>query len=310
MLHQRTISQPAHIIGIGVHTGEPVRMTLRPAEADVGIEFLRLDVPTKPVRALAENVSDTTLATSLGEHGVQIATVEHLMSALWGIGIDNLRVELSGEEVPIMDGSARPFVELIQGAGIRDLGVPRKFIKITREISVSQGDARATLRPYEGFHAEYMFVADHPVFNRYPKRARVDFSPTTYIHEVCGARSFGLMSELNQAHAIRKCLGSSLHNAVGIGDDVVINAEGLRYDDEFVKHKLLDAIGDLYLLGRPLLGAFDGYKSGHALNNKLARAVLRCTDAWTLTSASDGEPVRENQVKPAKQQTLQLPAEV
>ena len=266
-------------------------MTLRPAEANAGIDFDRLDVASSPVAATAQNVTDTTLSTSIGDHGVQVATVEHLMSALWGLAIDNIRVELTNEEVPIMDGSAQPFVEMIQGAGIRELSAPRKFIKITREVSVSQGAAHASLRPYDGFRAAYTFVADHPVFNRYPKRVEVDFSSACYVGEVCAARSFGLMRELPQAHAIRKCLGSSLQNAVGIDDHDIVNSEGLRYHDEFVKHKLLDAIGDLYLLGVPVLGAFDGYMSGHALNNKLARAVLRCTDAWTLvSSAGELEP--------------------
>ena len=286
MLCQRTIERPAHAIGIGVHSGRPVRLTLRPAEANAGIDFDRLDVPASPVAATAQNVTDTTLSTSIGDHGVQVATVEHLMSALWGLGIDNVRVELTGEEVPIMDGSAQPFVEMIQGAGIRELAAPRTFIKITREISVTQGDAHASLRPYDGFRAAYTFVADHPVFNRHPKRADVDFAAACYVGEVCAARSFGLMRELPQAQAIRKCLGSSLQNAVGIDDHDIVNTEGLRYHDEFVKHKLLDAIGDLYLLGVPVIGAFDGYMSGHALNNKLARAVLRCTDAWTLVSSA------------------------
>ena len=291
MLCQRTIERPAHAIGIGVHSGRPVRLTLRPAEANSGIDFDRLDVASSPVAATAQNVTDTTLSTSIGDHGVQVATVEHLMSALWGLGIDNVRVELTGEEVPIMDGSAQPFVEMVQGAGIRELAAPRKFIKITREISVTQGDAHASLRPYDGFRAAYTFVADHPVFNRYPKRADVDFASACYVGEVCAARSFGLMRELPQAQAIRKCLGSSLQNAVGIDDHDIVNIEGLRYHDEFVKHKLLDAIGDLYLLGVPVIGAFDGYMSGHALNNKLARAVLRCTDAWILvSSAGELEP--------------------
>lgn len=291
MLRQRTIDRPAHAIGVGVHTGRPVRMTLRPAPPETGIEFVRLDAaPRQPIRALADNVSDTTLSTSIGEHGVQIATVEHLMSAFWGMAIDNVRVELTGEEVPIMDGSAQPFVQLVQGAGVRELDAPRRFIKITREISVSQGEARATLTPYNGFRAGYTFVANHPVFNRYPKRVEADFARTSYVREVCGARSFGLMSELSQAQAISKCLGSSLQNAVGVGDSEILNPEGLRYADEFVKHKLLDAIGDLYLLGLPVLGAFDGYMSGHALNNKLAWAVLRSRDAWTLVAA-DGDTV-------------------
>ena len=292
MLRQATIDRPAHAIGIGVHTGRPVRLTLRPAPVGAGIQFIRLDAPNRPVRALAENVSDTTLSTSINENGVQVATVEHLMSALWGLGIDHVCVELSGEEVPIMDGSAEPFVEIVQSAGIRHLEAPKEYIRITREITVTQGDAYATLRPYEGFRAGYTFVADHPVFNRYPKRVELDFESTSYLSDVCAARSFGLMRELDQARAIRKCLGSSLQNAVGIGDDDIINTEGLRYEDEFVKHKLLDAIGDLYLLGVPVIGAFDGYKSGHALNNKLARAVLRCTDAWTRVAA-DGHAMAE-----------------
>ena len=282
MVCQRTIDGPAHAIGIGVHSGRPVRMTLRPADIDSGIEFQRLDAPRQTVRALAQHVSDTTLATSISQGGIQIATVEHLMSALWGLGIDNVRVELSGEEVPIMDGSAQQFVEIIQGAGIRDLDAPRKYIKITREVSVSQGEAKATLAPYDGFRGSYTFVADHPVFNRYPQSIEVDFASTSYLEEVSGARSFGLLRELDQARAIRKCLGSSLDNAVGIDDDEIVNVEGLRYQDEFVKHKLLDAIGDLYLLGLPVIGAFDGYMSGHTLNNKLARALLRCPDAWVL----------------------------
>lgn len=299
MLRQRTIDRPAHAIGVGVHTGRPVRMTLRPAPPDTGVEFVRLDAtPRRSVRALADNVSDTTLSTSIGEHGVRVATVEHLMSAFWGMAIDNVRVELTGEEVPIMDGSAQPFVRLVQGAGVRELDAPRRFIKITREISVSQGEAHASLTPYNGFRAAYTFVANHPVFNRYPKRVEADFARTSYVSEVCGARSFGLMSELPQAQAISKCLGSSLQNAVGVGDSEILNPEGLRYADEFVKHKLLDAIGDLYLLGLPVLGAFDGYMSGHALNNKLAWAVLRSRDAWTLVSA-DGETVADERAQAA-----------
>ena len=282
---QRTIKRPAHAIGIGVHSGCPVRLTLRPAPPDAGIVFCRTDAPGTPVHASAENVSDTTLSTSLGEHGVQVATVEHLMSALWGLGIDNARVELSAEEVPIMDGSAKPFVDIIRGAGIRELPAPKQFIKITRRIAVSQGDAHAVLHPYDGFRAGYTFVADHPVYNRYPKQLDLELGPDAYLREVCGARSFGLLAELPQAQAIRKCMGSSLQNAVGINDAAIENPEGLRYEDEFVKHKLLDAIGDLYLLGLPVLGAFEGYKSGHALNNKLARAVLRCTDAWVRVTA-------------------------
>jgi len=284
MLRQRTIRSSVHAIGIGVHSAEKVRMTLRPAGENTGIVFVRTDRGGARVHALAGNVSDTTLSTSIAENGVQVATVEHLMSALWGLGIDNLIVELNGEEIPIMDGSAAPFVYLIRSAGIREQNAPKAFIRIRREVTVSQGDAVASLKPYRGFKAHYTFVADHPVFNRYPKEARLDFSQVSYVEEVSRARSFGLIKELEQAQAINRCLGSSLDNAVGIDDFDVLNDDGLRYQDEFVKHKLLDAIGDLFLLGRPVLGQFYGFKSGHALNNKLARALLRCQDAWELAT--------------------------
>jgi UDP-3-O-[3-hydroxymyristoyl] N-acetylglucosamine deacetylase len=289
MLKQKTIRRPAHAIGIGVHSGKPVRMTMRPAGENTGIVFVRTDAIGRAgrgvsVRADALNVSDTTLSTTLSENGAQVATVEHLMSALWGAGIDNLIVELTSEEVPIMDGSAAPFIHLIKLVGVVEQQAPKQFIRIKREITVSQGDAFATLRPFDGFKADYTFVADHPVYNRYPKQASLDFNEVSYEREVSQARSFGLVNELDQARAISRCLGSSLDNAVGIDDSQVLNEGGLRYDDEFVKHKLLDAIGDLYLLGRPLLGEFHGFKSGHALNNKLARTLARCDDAWELST--------------------------
>lgn len=284
MLRQRTIKKPVHAIGIGVHSGAKVRMTLRPAPENTGIVFVRTDRAGQAIRAHAENVSDTTLSTSIAESGVQVATVEHLMSALWGIGIDNLIVELSAEEVPIMDGSAAPFIYLIHTVGIVEQEAAKQFIRVKREVHVTQGDAQARLTPYDGFKADYTFVADHPVYNRYPKKAKLDFSTVSYADEVSRARSFGLVKELEQAQAINKCLGSSLENAVGIDDYAVVNDDGLRYQDEFVKHKLLDVIGDLYLLGRPILGEFSGFKSGHALNNKLARALLRCEDAWEVTT--------------------------
>ena len=301
MLRQRTIKKPVHAIGIGVHSGEKVRMTMRPAAENTGIVFVRRDQLGASVAALAENVSDTTLSTSIGHGEVEISTVEHLMSALWGLGVDNLIVELNAQEVPIMDGSAAPFIYLINTVGIVEQNAPKEFIRIKREISVTQGDAVATLKPFAGFKANYTFVADHPVYNQHPKQADLDFSATSYVDQVSRARSFGLMKELEQAQAIHKCLGSSLDNAVGIDDHKVVNAEGLRYNDEFVKHKLLDAIGDLYLLGRPILGAFDGYKSGHALNNKLARALLRCEDAWEIATfvGADAMPSREPILHPA-----------
>ena len=292
MLRQRTLKSPVHAIGIGVHSGRKVRMTLRPAEANTGIRFVRLDKPSTEIAALAQNVSDTALATSICENGVEISTVEHLMSGLWGMGIDNLLIELSGDEVPIMDGSAAPFVDLIQSVGIRELDDTKRYIRITRELTVTQGDAWVSLRPYDGFKADYTFVYDHPLYNRYPKSVEIDFDRISYGSEVAKARTFGLQEELEQAQAVNKCLGSSLENSVGIANNEIMNAEGLRYHDEFVKHKLLDSIGDLYLLGFPVIGHLSGYKSGHALNNKLARTVLRCSDAWEDVSPnSSGSPV-------------------
>ena len=287
MLRQRTLRKPAYAIGIGVHSGEKVRMTLRPAEANTGIRFVRADCPDVAVAALAQNVSSTLLSTSISEEGSNVSTVEHLMSALWGLAIDNAVIELSGDEVPIMDGSAGPFVKLIESVGSRAQSAPRKFIRITRELTVSQDDAVATLSPYNGFKGAYTFVADHPVYNRYPKRVELDFTRDSFGDDLSQARSFGLIDDLPRAQAIDRCLGSSLENAVGIADDCVLNKEGLRYVDEFAKHKLLDAIGDLYLLGLPMFAAFDGYMSGHSLNNELARAVLLQPDSWELVSADN-----------------------
>jgi UDP-3-O-[3-hydroxymyristoyl] N-acetylglucosamine deacetylase len=287
MLRQRTIKRAIHAIGIGVHSGNKVRMTLRPAGENTGILFVRTDAGHAVVRARAQNVSDTTLATRISENGVQVSTVEHLMSALWGLGIDNVVVEINNDEVPIMDGSAAPFVYLMNSVGIVEQNAWKKFIRVTREIRVTLGDAVATLQPYDGFTADYTFVADHPVYNRYPKRSRVDFSHASYAVDVSRARSFGLIKELAQAQTIGRCLGSSLDNAVGIDDSQILNDDGLRYEDEFVKHKLLDVIGDLYLVGSPVLGRFQGHKSGHALNNKLARTLLECTDAWEVTTVAE-----------------------
>ena len=291
MLRQRTIRKAVHAIGTGVHSGETVRMTLRPAGENTGVLFVRADAGNATVRATVDNVYDTTLSTSIGENGTEVSTVEHLMSALWGLGIDNLVVELSGAEVPIMDGSAAPFVYLINSVGVRQQFSRKQFLRVTREITVSDGDATASLTPFQGFEAEYTFVADHPVFNRYPKRAHFLHNEACYLEEVSRARSFGLVKDLEQAQTINRCLGSSLENAVGIGDFEILNEDGLRYEDEFAKHKLLDAIGDLYLMGRPLLAHFRGYKSGHALNHRLAQALLHNEDAWEIVTLDpDEEP--------------------
>ena len=298
MLLQKTIKTSVHAIGIGVHSGSNVAMTLRPAAANTGIVFVRMDLPGHPaVRAQANQVSDTCLSTSIAEGRAEVATVEHLMSALWGLGIDNLIIELTSREVPIMDGSAQPYVKLIESVGLKSLDAPKMFMRITRPVQVRQGDAMVALTPYNGFRASYTFVADHPVYNRYPKRLDMVFNSDSYVKDVCGARSFGLISELEQAQQIDRCLGSNLDNAVGIDDCDIMNKDGLRYEDEFVKHKVLDAIGDLYLLGHQIIGAFEGYKSGHAINNALAKALLENGDAWEMvtgpTSPADGAQIAQ-----------------
>lgn len=280
-------------MGIGVHTADKVQLTFRPAPANTGIVFVRTDLTGLPtVAARADLVSNTTLSTSLTENGVTVSCVEHLMAALWSVGIDNLFIEVSSEEIPIMDGSAAPFIYLIKNAGIQKLKASKKFIKILTPIEITDGDATAKLLPFNGFKAGYTFVSDHHVYNRYPKHACLDFSETSFVDEVSRARTFGLTRDLDQAQAMNKCLGSSLENAIGIDDYSILNHDGLRYEDEFVKHKLLDAIGDIYLCGHVIIGEFDGYKSGHTSNNVLARALLAQTDAWELVSYdSDTAPI-------------------
>ena len=292
MLLQRTIARPVDAIGIGVHTGKRARVSLRPASANFGIQFVRDDFPNTFIRASGWHVSDTTLSTSIAFNDVEISTIEHLMSALWGMKIDNVIVHVGGEEVPILDGSAGKFVDLIRTVGTRECPSPRKYLKLERELTVIQGDATASLRPYDGFKVSYSYVYNHPVFNRCPKYVELDFADSSYVDDVSQARSFGLVSELEMAQSVNRCLGSSLENAVGIDDSEILNPEGLRYPDEFVKHKVLDAIGDLYLLGMPVLAEFEGYKSGHALNNRLVRGVLRTPEAWTVVN-SDGIPVKD-----------------
>ena len=284
-MKQRTIQQPVSTVGIGVHTADKVQLTFRPAPANTGIVFIRTDLKGMPsVAARADLVSNTTLSTSLTENGVTVSCVEHLMAALWSVGVDNLFIEVDSEEIPIMDGSAAPFIYLIRNAGIQTLNARKQYIKILAPIEVTDGDATVKLTPFDGFKAGYTFVYDHHVYNRYPKYACLDFSETSFVDEVSRARTFGLTRDLDQAQAMNKCLGSSLENAIGIDDYNILNQGGLRYEDEFVKHKLLDAIGDLYLCGHVILGEFEGQKSGHTSNNLLARALLAQTDAWELVS--------------------------
>jgi UDP-3-O-[3-hydroxymyristoyl] N-acetylglucosamine deacetylase len=285
MIRQRTIKRAVKSTGVGLHTGRKVVMTLRPAQPNTGIVFRRVDLE-KPVdiRAEARAVTDTRLCSALEGGGAKVATVEHLMSALAGLGIDNLYVDLAGPEVPIMDGSAGPFVFLLQSAGIEEQRAPKRFFRIRRPVEVSDGDKWARFEPYDGFKVSFSIVFDHPVFERSTQSLTIDFAETAYVKEVARARTFGFAQDVEALRNAGLALGGSLDNAVVLDEYRVLNSDGLRYADEFVKHKVLDAIGDLYLVGHPIIGAFTAHKSGHALNNQLLRATLDQADAWELAS--------------------------
>ncbi len=281
MIRQRTLRSAVRVSGIGLHSGQKVYMALQPAAPDSGILFRRTDLdPPREVRATALGIGETTLSSNLIEDGVKVATVEHLMSSLAGLGIDNCLVELSAAEVPIMDGSASPFVFLMQSAGIVEQDAPKRFIRLKSSVQVSDGDKWARLEPYNGFRLTFNIEFDHPLINSTAQSASVEFSTGAYIREVSRARTFGFMREFEFLRSRRLALGASLENAVAVDEFRVLNRDGLRYDDEFVRHKILDAVGDLYLLGRPLLASYTAFKSGHALNNKLARALLAQPAAW------------------------------
>ncbi|WP_048308326.1 UDP-3-O-acyl-N-acetylglucosamine deacetylase [Halomonas sp. PR-M31] len=285
MIKQRTLKNTMRATGVGLHSGEKVRLTLRPAPVNTGIVFVRTDLdPEVRIPARAENVTDTTLCTALSSDGVKVSTVEHLMSAFAGLGIDNVFVELNAPEVPIMDGSAGPFVFLIQSAGIEEQNAPKKFIRIKREIVVNDDGKEAVFTPHNGFKVSFSIDFDHPAFDQQKQTATVDFSTTSFVKEVSRARTFGFMRDLEFLRSQNLALGGSLDNAIVVDDYRVLNEGGLRYDDEFVKHKVLDAIGDLYQLGHSLIGEFRGVKSGHALNNQLCRAMLNNPDAWEIVT--------------------------
>jgi len=281
MIRQRTLKNVIRATGVGLHTGEKVYLTLRPAAVDSGIIFRRVDLPEPvEIKASPENVGDTQLSTTLIKDGVRISTVEHLLSALAGVGIDNAYVELSAPEVPIMDGSAGPFVFLVQSAGIEEQNAPKRFIRIKRPIRVEDGDKWACFEPFDGFKVGFTIEFDHPAFRDNALRSEVDFSTTSFVREVSRARTFGFMRDIERLRERKLALGGSLDNAVVVDDYRVLNEDGLRYEDEFVKHKILDAIGDLYLLGHSLIGAFHGHKSGHAINNRLLRELLANEASW------------------------------
>ncbi|MFG6178075.1 UDP-3-O-acyl-N-acetylglucosamine deacetylase [Halomonas sp. THAF12] len=285
MIRQRTLKNVIRATGVGLHSGKKVYLTLRPAPVDTGIVFVRTDLdPEVQIPARAESVTDTTLCTALSKDGVKVATVEHLMSALAGLGIDNAYVDVSAPEVPIMDGSAGPFVFLIQSAGIAEQNAAKKFIRIKREVVVRDGDKEAVFLPHQGFKVSFAIDFDHPVFEDQKQNAVVDFSTTSFVKEVSRARTFGFMRDLEHLRSNNLALGGSLDNAIVVDDYRIVNEGGLRYDDEFVKHKVLDAIGDLYQLGHSLIGEFRGVKSGHALNNQLCRALMENQDAWEIVT--------------------------
>lgn len=285
MVRQRTLRNVIQATGVGLHSGEKVYLTLRPAPVDTGIVFRRTDLGRLvEIRASAFAVGDTMLCTSLIQDGIKVSTIEHLLSALAGLGIDNVYIDLTAPEVPIMDGSAGPFVFLIQSAGIEEQHAPKKFIRIKKTIEVKDGEKIAKFSPYEGFKVEFGIDFKNPVFKSLPQTAVLDFSSTSYVKDVSRARTFGFMSDYEKLREAGLARGGSLDNAVVIDDYRILNEDGLRYEDEFVKHKILDAIGDLYLLGHSLIGAFEGYKSGHALNNKLLLDLLAQQDAWEYTT--------------------------
>lgn len=288
MIKQRTLKNVIRATGVGLHTGEKIYLTLRQAAVDTGIVFRRvdLDVPVE-IPATPENVGDTTLSTTLVKGDVRISTVEHLLSALAGLGVDNAYIDLTAPEVPIMDGSAGPFVFLIQSAGIEEQKAPKRFIRIKRPVRVEDGEKWVRFEPFDGFKVSFAIDFEHPVFKGRGQCAEVDFSTTSFVKEVSRARTFGFMNQIEMLRAKKLVLGGSLDNAVVVDDYRILNEDGLRYEDEFVKHKILDVIGDLYLLGRSLIGAFYGYKSGHELNNRLLRALLADESAWEQVTFED-----------------------
>ena len=285
MRMQRTLKGVTRTTGVGLHTGARVELTLRPAAPDTGIVFHRVDLPVPvTIPALAENVGDTRLSSTLKLGGTSISTVEHLMSALAGLGIDNLHVDVAGPELPIMDGSAGPFVFLLQSAGVEEQNAPKKYLRVRAPVEVREGDKWARFEPHDGFRLDFTIDFPHPVFGSENRHVVIDFAENSYVKEVARARTFGFMQDVEAMRSAGLALGGSLQNAVVLDEPRVLNREGLRYDNEFVKHKVLDAIGDLYLLGHPLVGQYTAFKSGHALNNALARALVARPEAFEITS--------------------------
>ncbi len=290
MIKQRTLKTAIRATGVGLHTGDKVYLTLRPAPIDAGIIFRRVDLdPVVEINATPENVGDTTLSTCLIKDDVRISTVEHLLAAMAGLGIDNAYIDVSAPEVPIMDGSAGPFVFLIQSAGVEEQNKAKRFIRIKKRVEVTCGDKKAIFEPFEGFKISFAIDFEHPVFSTSSQHSEIDFSTTSFVKEVSRARTFGFMNDIEYLRSKNLVQGGSMNNAIVLDEYRILNEDGLRYDDEFVKHKMLDAIGDLYLLGFSLVGAFTGFKSGHALNNLLLRALMADAEAWEMVTFEDAE---------------------
>ena len=281
MVYQRTLNNVIKATGVTVHSGKRAELTLRPAPPNTGIVFHRIDLDASiDIPARVENVSDTLLSTTIAKNNIKVSTVEHLLSAFAGMGVDNAYVDVTAAEVPIMDGSAGPFVFLIQSAGIKMQKAPKRFLRIKEKVSVKEKDKKASLEPFDGFKVDFTIDFDHPIFKSATNQAVLDFSSTSYMKEVSRARTFGFLADFERMQSMNLALGGSKDNAIVIDDFRVLNEDGLRYEDEFVKHKILDAIGDLYLLGSSVIGAFKGYKSGHEINNKLLRKLLATESAW------------------------------
>ena len=290
MIRQRTLRNSIKATGVGLHTGDKVLLTLCPAPVDTGIVFRRTDLnPVAEIPARADLVGETTLSTCLIHGDARVSTVEHLLSAMAGLGVDNAYVDVTAPEIPIMDGSAAPFVFLLQSAGIVEQHAAKKFIRVRKEVTVTDGDKTASFLPLEGFKISFGIDFDHPVFKHRAATTEIDFSTTSFVREVSRARTFGFVEEIEYLRSKGLARGGSMDNAVVIDDYKVLNHGGLRYDDEFVKHKVLDAIGDLYLLGYSLIGEYRAFKSGHALNNHALRALIANKDAWEMVTFEDVE---------------------
>lgn len=299
MIKQRTLKNVIKAKGITLHTGEPAEVLLRPAPVNTGILFRRIDLdPIVEIPAHAEYVGDTTLSTSLVRGDVKVSTVEHLLSAFAGLGIDNAFVDVTASEIPIMDGSAGPFVFLIQSAGIEEQPVAKRFIRIKKKVTVKDGDKWACFEPFNGFKVTFTIDFNHPLFKAHLKTATLDFSSLSYVKEVSRARTFGFMSDFEKLQGMQLARGASLDNAIGIDEFRILNEDGLRYENEFVRHKILDAVGDLYLLGSSLIGSFVGHKSGHALNNRLLRELLAQKEAWEFVTFDDPKSAPIHYVRP------------